>query len=100
MKSLMANFVLAERITTIEPRAKELKRNVEKLVTLAKKGTLASYRELLRRLPKRAAEKLFREIAPRFKERKGGYTRIVRIGHRKRDAAATAMIEFVESHEK
>jgi len=100
LKSLMANFILAERITTTEARAKEIRWRVEKLVTLAKKGTLAGYRELLSRLPRKAAEKLFREIAPRFKERKGGYVRIVRLGRRKRDAAQTAILEFVESHEK
>ncbi|MBI1975097.1 MAG: 50S ribosomal protein L17 [Parcubacteria group bacterium] len=97
IKSLAANFIIAERITTTLVRAKETRRVVEKLVTLAKKGDLTSYRELLRRLPKKAAEKLFKDIAPRLKDRRGGYTRVVRSGaRRKRDSAPVAIIEFVE----
>lgn len=96
LKALIANFIMAERITTTEVRAREIRRLTEKLITLAKKGDLASYRVLLRRLPKKSAEKLFKDIAPRFKERKGGYTRMVRLGRRMRDAAPTAILEFTE----
>ncbi len=69
---------------------------MEKLVTVARKQDLASMRILLSRLPKEAALKLYYELAPRYKERRGGYLRIVKIGAvRKRDAAPKTIIEFV-----
>ena len=87
---------MEERIETTEARAKEVRPQVEKLVTLAKKQNLASFRILLSRLPKQSAEKLYYEIAPRYQERRGGYLRILKTAvRRKRDAAKKAVIEFV-----
>ncbi len=96
LNSLYRNLIMAERITTTEARAKEIKPRVEKLVTLARKQDLASMRILLARLPKESALKLYYEIAPRYKDRRGGYLRIIKIGAvRKRDAAPKTVIEFV-----
>ena len=96
LKSLYRNLIVAERIMTTEARAKEIKPRVEKLITLAKKQNLASMRLLLARLPEDAALKLYYVIAPRYKDRKGGYLRVVKVGAvRKRDAALKAIIEFI-----
>jgi large subunit ribosomal protein L17 len=96
LSSLYHNLIMAERIMTTEARAKEIKPRVEKLLTLAKKQNLASMRLLLARLPKDAALKLYYEIAPRYKERRGGYLRVIKVGAvRKRDAAPKTIIEFV-----
>ena len=87
---------MKERILTTEPRAKEIRPIVEKLVTIARKQRLADFRLLLKRLPKIAAAKLYYELGPRYKERHGGYTRIMKVGgFRKRDGARTATVEFV-----
>lgn len=87
---------MKEKMQTTEARAKEVKPKVEKLVTLAKKHTLASHRVLLARLPKASADKLYYEVAPKYKDRAGGYLRILKIAdRRKRDAAKQAIIEFV-----
>lgn len=96
MRILVGNLIMRERIVTTDARARELRPIVEKLITLARRGRLADLRLLLQRLPKEAATKLYYEIAPKYKERKGGYLRITkRAGARKRDAANTAIIEFV-----
>lgn len=94
---LAANLIMKEKISTTEARAKEIRGLVEKLVTIAKKQTLGAFRLLRARIrSKSAAEKLYYEIAPRYKERNGGYTRIVKTAKtRKRDSAAMAIIEFV-----
>ena len=97
LKGLTLDLIRHGQIKTTEARAKELRKVVEPLVTLAKKDTVASRRLVIARLMNRSAEtkKLFEEIAPRFKERPGGYTRITKLPVRKSDAAAMAMIEFV-----
>lgn len=96
LESLYHNLIMAERIVTTDARAKEIKPRVEKLLTLAKKQNLASMRILLARLPKESALKLYYEIAPRYKERRGGYLRIIKVGSvRKRDAAPKTIVEFV-----
>ena len=97
MKGLMHNLIIHGSMATTVERAKSVRMAIEKLVTVAKKQDVAHLRILISRLPhKVSAEKLFYEIAPRYKERKGGYTRIVKQGiARKRDGAATALIEFV-----
>lgn len=95
-KTLENNLILKEKIQTTEARAKELRPKVEKLVSMAKKQNLASLRFLLAKLPKASATKLYYEIAPKYKDRSGGYLRILKIGiRRKRDAAKQAVIEFV-----
>src|SRR3989338_2963222 len=96
LKILRNNLIMEERIETTEARAKEVRPQVEKLVTLAKKQNLASFRILLSRLPKQSAEKLYYEIAPRYQERRCGYLRILKtVVRRKRDAAKKAVIGFV-----
>ncbi len=97
MKGLMHNLIVHGSMATTLERAKSVRIAIEKLVTVAKKQDVAHLRLLIARLPhKVSAEKLFYEIAPRYKERAGGYTRIVKQGlTRKRDGAATALIEFV-----
>ncbi|PIR86642.1 MAG: 50S ribosomal protein L17 [Candidatus Harrisonbacteria bacterium CG10_big_fil_rev_8_21_14_0_10_49_15] len=95
-KSLAANLITRERMTTTVARAKEIRPVVERYVTLAKKGDLAKLRILMAKLPTKAAYKVFHEIAPRYKERPGGYLRITKTAKtRKRDGAETAVIEFV-----
>jgi len=97
LKNLANNLISKEKITTTVPRAKEIRPIVERMVSVAKKQQLANLRLLISRLSnKKMAQKLFYEIAPRYKERSGGYLRIVKLGRfRKRDGAATARIEFI-----
>ena len=78
-------------------RCKEIKPLAEKMITLGKKGDLAAYRQALSFITKEdVANKLFKEIAPEYAERNGGYTRIIRTGVRRGDAAETAIIELVK----
>jgi len=85
------------RITTTEAKAKRLRPYAERLVTIAKRGDLASRRRVLGTIPdKGVVHKLFTEIAPGFAERDGGYTRITKVGFRKGDNAPLAVIELVE----
>jgi len=85
------------RITTTEAKAKRLRPYAERLVTIAKRGDLASRRRVLGTIPdKGVVHKLFTEIAPGFAERDGGYTRIIKVGFRKGDNAPLAVIELVE----
>ncbi len=97
LKGLTLDLIRHGKITTTEARAKELRKVVEPLVTLAKKEDLASRRLVRSRLMNRATEtkKLCDEIAPNYKSRRGGYTRITRLPVRKSDAARMAVIEFV-----
>lgn len=97
IRGLAANLIENGKITTTEAKAKELRPFVERLVTFGKKGTLASRRELTSRLGGRdaMAKKMVTEIAPKYKDRKGGYTRIIKLPVRKSDASKRAMIEFV-----
>lgn len=95
-KSLMTNLIEKERISTTEARAKEIKPAIEKLVSKAKKQDVAALRLLIARLSQKPALKLFYDIAPRYKERPGGYTRIIKTATiRKGDAAGICIIEFV-----
>jgi large subunit ribosomal protein L17 len=100
-RALLRNLATAlldhERIITTEPKAKELRRVADKLVTLGKRGDLHARRQALQVVHSNAiVRKLFNEIAPRFTERKGGYTRVLRLGYRSGDAAAMAVIELVD----
>jgi large subunit ribosomal protein L17 len=89
-----------EAINTTEARAKELRRFVERLVTLSKNDDVAARRLAMRRLPNRLlVQKLFDVYGPRYRERPGGYTRITKLGPRKGDAAEMARIEFVDQPE-
>ena len=77
-------------------RAKEVQPVVEKMITLGKKGNLAAYRKAMSYIPKEdVVQKLFKEIAPKYADRNGGYTRVTRTGARRGDAAEMAVIELV-----
>ena len=96
IRSMMGSLLRYERITTTETRAKELRRHIEKLITTARRGDVHSRRLALATLPDPpAVAKLFEVVAPRFKDRPGGYTRVTRLGPRKGDSAPMAQIEFV-----
>lgn len=95
LKILGENLIKNEKITTTEPRAKELKRFIEKKITIAKKGDLSAKRTLRKYFTKRIVKKLINEIAPMVQERKGGYTRIIKIGSRKKNGAKMVRIEIV-----
>jgi large subunit ribosomal protein L17 len=101
-KALLRNLATAllehERIITTEPKAKELRRVADKLVTLGKRGNLHARRQAFQVVQRTSVvQKLFNEIAPRFAGRQGGYTRILRLGYRPGDAAAMAVIELVDT---
>ena len=98
LNSLALNLIVRGKIKTTEPKAKELRPFIEKLVTHAKtKNDLATKRLIMKKLGGHAREvkKLFEKIAPTYAERKGGYTRIMKLGVRKSDSAPMAVIEFV-----
>ena len=97
LKSLAVNLIAHGKIKTTLPKAKELRGVAERLVTYAKRGpkTGAGYRTAQKTLSKAALVKLVKEIAPRYLERKGGYTRITKLPLRTRDAAKMAYIEFI-----
>lgn len=95
-RTLAYQLVMHERLTTTEAKAKELRPVVEKMVSTAKLATLASRRLLIRRLPITAVRKLADTVAPRLKDRRGGYTRITKLPPRKSDASRMAIIEFVK----
>jgi large subunit ribosomal protein L17 len=97
LRSLAHSLILKERIQTTEARAKEVRPFVEKLVTKAITGTVAARRDVLATMAgdTGATTRLFKTIAPRYSERAGGYTRIVKTAARKGDAAKMAVIEFI-----
>jgi large subunit ribosomal protein L17 len=98
MRNLATSLIEYGAIETTEAKAKELRPFVEKLITKARTGTLHSRRLAGRHVQKReAADKLFQELGPRFAKRPGGYTRILKTGHRKGDGAEMARIELIES---
>lgn len=95
-RNLAVSLIEHEMIRTTVPKAKELRRVAEPLITLAKKDTVANRRLAFRRTRSKAAVgKLFSELGPRYADRPGGYTRIVRAGHRAGDAAPVAVMELV-----
>ncbi|HCY5928732.1 50S ribosomal protein L17 [Staphylococcus aureus] len=106
LRDLATSLIISERIETTEARAKEVRSVVEKLITLGKKGDLASRRNAAKTLrnveilnedetTQTALQKLFGEIAERYTERQGGYTRILKQGPRRGDGAESAIIELV-----
>ena len=104
-KALFKNMVLAlirhERIRTTDPKAKELRRIADRMVTLGKQNDLAARRRAFAFMQSHeAVKKLFDEIAPRFKDRNGGYTRVIKFGHRRGDAAMLSVIEFTGQEEQ
>lgn len=106
LRDLATSLIVSERIETTETRAKEVRSVVEKLITLGKKGDLASRRNAAKTLrnveilnedesTQTALQKLFGEIAERYNERQGGYTRILKVGPRRGDGAESVIIELV-----
>lgn len=96
-RSLMEGLILHGKIRTTLAKAKELRRVIEPLVTKARVGTLAARRQVIKELyTAEAVKKLMEEIAPKYKEVPGGYTRIIKLGTRPNDAAEMAKIEFVK----
>ena len=93
----MADLVKYEKIVTTEAKAKEIRGLAEKMITLGKEGSLASRRRALSFVTdKRLVDKIFGQLAPRYAERAGGYTRIVKMGRRAGDGARLAQIQMVE----
>mgnify|MGYP003296939774 CR=1 FL=1 len=96
LRQQVTDFLDKGRMETTVTRAKEIAPMAEKMITLGKAKTLASYRQALSFITREdVAKKVFDEIAPKYAERNGGYTRITRIGVRRGDAAETAVIELV-----
>jgi large subunit ribosomal protein L17 len=96
MANLVASLVAAEAIVTTEAKAKALRPIAEKMITKAKKGGLHNHRQVVAFLgDKEMASKLFDEIGPRYADRPGGYTRILKLGPRQGDNAPMARIELV-----
>ena len=93
--NLVNSLILKERIRTTEARAKEIRPILEKAVTRAKTDNLANRRILLKKLNLKSVNKLFKDISPRFKERNGGYCRIIKLETRKNDGAKMAIIEII-----
>ncbi len=100
LSGLASQLFVHEAINTTEAKARMLRPYAERLITYAKRGDLAARRQVLRDIPDRdVVARLFEDIAPRFEERPGGYTRIMKLGPRQGDGAPMARIELVERGE-
>ena len=96
MSNMAASLIEHKSIITTTPKAKEARGVVERLITFAKRGDIAARRQVLRTIrDKKLVRELFDEIAPKYENRPGGYTRIIKIGSRKGDNAPMAVFEFV-----
>jgi large subunit ribosomal protein L17 len=96
MRNLITALLREEKIQTTDPKAKELRRWADRVITLGKRGGLHARRQALSIVQDKAVvRKLFETIAPRFKDRSGGYTRIIKLGIRRGDAAQMSLIELV-----
>ncbi len=97
-RNMVTSFLQHEKITTTDAKAKELRSIAEKMITLGKKGDLHATRQAAAYIrDKKVVTKLFTEIAPRYSERPGGYTRIIKLGIRPGDTAPVSIIELVEA---
>jgi large subunit ribosomal protein L17 len=100
-RNMVTSFLNHERITTTDAKAKELRSVAEKMITLGKRGDLHAMRQAASYIrDKKVVTKLFTTIAPRYKEREGGYTRIIKLGIRPGDAAPVSILELVEEEMK
>lgn len=100
-RNMATDLFRHESITTTDPRAKEIRRVAEKMITLAKKGTLQARRQAAAFIKdKDVLKKLFSELAEKYKDRPGGYTRIIKMGYRKGDNAPLSLIEIVQEDYK
>src|SRR3990172_6731456 len=98
LRSLATSLILYEKMRTTKPKAKEVQRIVERLITDAKSGSLAAIRRADAYLHhKNASKKLITELAPLYKERKGGYTRVLNLNDRTGDSAPMAQIELLDT---
>jgi len=96
-RNLVTDLLKHESLVTTEPKAKEVRGIAEKMITLGKKSGLHSYRQALSFImDKKVTEKLFADLAPRYKERPGGYTRIVKLQPRLGDGAPMVKLELIE----
>lgn len=95
LKHLAEAIILEGKIKTTAARAKELSLYVEKIITTAKKQNLSSAKIVHRKLSKETSKKLIKEVAPKYKDRHGGYTRVIKTDDRKGDSARMSIIEFV-----
>jgi large subunit ribosomal protein L17 len=96
-RNLVSDLIKYDKIVTTEAKAKEIRGLAEKMITLGKEGSLASRRRALAFVTeKKLVDKIFGELAPRYMERPGGYTRIIKMGRRVGDAARLAQVELVE----
>ena len=97
LMNLASQMITHKRIKTTDAKAKELRTFIEPLITLAKKNDIHSRRMVVRKLPnKNIVRTLFDDIAPKYADRPGGYTRIVKLGYRDNDRAPVSIIEFVD----
>ena len=100
-KNMMASLIEHEEIKTTVPKAKELRGYVERLITISKVDTVAKRRIVFSRIrSKEAVAKLFNELGPRFKERPGGYLRVLKCGYRAGDKAPMAIVQLVDKKEE
>ncbi len=100
VRNMVTSLLDHERIVTTVPKAKEVRRVAEKMITLGKRGDLHARRQALAVIrDKRVVAKLFSDLAEQYRARNGGYTRIVRTGYRAGDAAPMAILELVEYQE-
>lgn len=100
-RNLVTSFLNHEKITTTDAKAKEIRSVAEKMITLGKRGDLHALRQAASFIrEKSVVTKLFTTIAPRYKDRSGGYTRIIKLGNRLGDAAPVSVIELVEEEMK
>jgi large subunit ribosomal protein L17 len=95
-RNQLASLIDRERIITTLPKAKELRPQIERLITLARVDSVHNRRQAVRVVDESMVTKLFENIGPRFTDRPGGYTRIIKLGPRRGDAAEIAIIEFVD----
>jgi len=99
-RNLVTSLIEHEQVRTTDAKAKELRRIADRMITLGKRGSLHARRQALSYIRSRSVvTKLFDEVAARFKERLGGYTRVVKIGHRHGDAAPMSVIELTDRGE-
>jgi len=99
-RNLVTSLIEHEQVRTTDAKAKELRRIADRMITLGKRGSLHARRQALSYIRSRSVvTKLFEEVAARFKERPGGYTRVVKIGHRHGDAAPMSVIELTDRGE-
>jgi len=99
-RNMVTSLLQHERITTTDAKAKALRGLADRMITLGKRGDLHARRQALRVIRSRdVTAKLFEELAERYRDRPGGYTRVIKLGHRPGDSAAVSIIELVERPE-